>query len=55
MDRLSAPKERLLAFVRIGSKANRERLARGMSTWQLCSELHKEGGALAKEIRGALY
>src|SRR5229473_243879 len=48
-DRLSAPKERLLAFV--GSiQANREQLARGgCPLGSLCSELHKEGGALAKK------
>src|SRR6202011_5943771 len=47
-DRLSSPKERLLAFV--GSiHANREQLARGgCPVGGLCSELHKEGGALAK-------
>src|SRR3984957_20089706 len=48
-DRLSAPKQRLLAFV--GSvHANREQLARGgCPVGGLCSELHKEGGALAKK------
>src|ERR1700680_4263705 len=48
-DRLSSPKERLLAFV--GSvKANREQLARGGCPLSvLCFELHKEGGALAKK------
>src|SRR6202042_2228192 len=48
-DRLSSPKERLLAFV--GSvQANREQLARGgCPLGALCSELHKEGGALAKK------
>src|SRR5258708_23640299 len=48
-DRLSSPKERLLAFV--GSvHANREQLARGgCPVGGLCSELHKEGGALAKK------
>src|SRR2546428_12357151 len=47
-DRLSSPKERLLAFV--GSvQANREQLARGgCALGGLCTELHKEGGALAK-------
>src|ERR1700737_3619228 len=49
MDRLSSPKERLFAFVeRIQS--NREQLARGgCPLGGLCSELHKEGGALAKK------
>src|SRR3981189_277030 len=48
-DRLSAPKERLLAFVS-SIQANRERLARGgCPLGSLCSELHKEGGALAKK------
>ncbi len=48
-DRLSSPKERLLAFV--GSvHANREQLARGgCPVGGLCSELHKEGGALAEK------
>src|SRR6266699_953717 len=48
-DRLSAPKERLLAFV--GSvQANREQLAHGgCPLGGLCTELHKEGGALAKK------
>src|SRR5467141_2958296 len=47
-DRLSSPKERLLAFV--GSvQANREQLARGgCALGGLCMELHKEGGTLAK-------
>src|ERR1700731_4737237 len=47
-DRWSSPKERLLAFV--GSvQANREQLARGgCPLGGLCTELHKEGGALAK-------
>src|SRR5258707_14259942 len=48
-DPLSSPKERLFAFV--GSvHANREQLARGgCPVGGLCSELHKEGGALAKK------
>jgi AcrR family transcriptional regulator len=48
-DRLNSPKERLLAFV--GSvQANREQLARGgCALGGLCTELHKEGGALAKK------
>ena len=48
-DRLSSPKGRLLAFV--GSvQANREQLARGgCALGGLCTELHKEGGALAKK------
>src|SRR3984893_11097179 len=48
-DRLTSPKERLLAFV--GSvHANREQLARGgCPVGGLCSELHKEGGTLAKK------
>jgi TetR/AcrR family transcriptional regulator, transcriptional repressor for nem operon len=49
MDRLSSPKERLFAFVeRIHS--NREQLARGgCPLGGLCTELHKEGGPLAKK------
>src|SRR6266481_4349094 len=48
-DRLSSPKERLLAFVS-SIQANRERLARGgCPLGGLCTELHKEGGALAKQ------
>src|ERR1700730_15464968 len=47
-DRLSSPKERLLAFVG-NVQANREQLARGgCALGGLCTELHKEGGALAK-------
>jgi TetR/AcrR family transcriptional regulator, transcriptional repressor for nem operon len=48
-NRWSSPKERLLAFV--GSvQANREQLARGGCPFgSLCSELHKEGGTLAKK------
>src|ERR1700724_1500848 len=49
MDRLRSPKERLFTFVaRIQS--NRERLARGgCPLGGLCTELQKEGGALAKK------
>jgi AcrR family transcriptional regulator len=48
-DRLSSPKERLLAFV--GSvQANREQLARGgCPLGELCTELHKVGGVIAKK------
>src|ERR1700680_1511063 len=48
-DRWSSPKERLLAFVgRV--QWNREELARGgCPVGGLCSELHKEGGVLAKK------
>jgi AcrR family transcriptional regulator len=49
MDRLSSPKERLFAFVESIHK-NREQLARGgCALGGLCSELNKEGGALAKK------
>src|SRR5467141_5094566 len=49
MDRLSSPKERLFAFVE-SVHGNREQLARGgCPLGGLCSELHKEGGALAKK------
>src|SRR5713226_7528831 len=49
MDRLSSPKERLFAFVESVHR-NREQLARGgCPLGGLCSELHKEGGALAKK------
>jgi AcrR family transcriptional regulator len=48
-DRLSSPKERLLAFVH-SVQANRAQLARrGCPIGGLCTELHKEGGALAKK------
>jgi AcrR family transcriptional regulator len=48
-DRLSSPKERLLAFVD-NIQANREQLVRGgCPLGGLCSELRKEGGALAKK------
>jgi TetR/AcrR family transcriptional repressor of nem operon len=49
MHRLSSPKERLFAFVESVHR-NREQLARGgCPLGGLCSELHKEGGALAKK------
>ena len=49
MDRLSSPKERLFAFVESVHR-NREQLARGgCPLGGLCTELHKEGGALAKK------
>jgi AcrR family transcriptional regulator len=49
IDRLSSPKERLFAFVE-SIHGNREQLARGgCPLGSLCSELHKEGGALAKK------
>ena len=49
MDRLSSPKERLFAFVE-SIHRNREQLAReGCPLGGLCTELHKESGALAKK------
>jgi TetR/AcrR family transcriptional repressor of nem operon len=49
LDRLSSPKERLLAFVERIHR-NREQLARGgCPLGGLCTELHHEGGALAKK------
>src|SRR6266576_1840846 len=49
IDRLSSPKERLFAFVE-SIHGNREQLARGgCPLGGLCSELQKEGGALAKK------
>jgi AcrR family transcriptional regulator len=49
MDRLSSPKERLFAFVE-SIHRNREHLAsEGCPLGGLCTELHKEGGALAKK------
>jgi TetR/AcrR family transcriptional repressor of nem operon len=49
IDRLSSPKKRLFAFVE-SIHGNRERLARGgCPLGDLCSELQKEGGALAKK------
>src|SRR6266436_9897753 len=49
IDRLSSPKERLFAFVERIHR-NREQLARGgCPLGGLCTELHKEGGALAKQ------
>ena len=54
IDRLSSPKERLFAFVE-SIHSNREQLARGgCPLGGLCTELHKEGGALAKKS-AALY
>jgi TetR/AcrR family transcriptional repressor of nem operon len=53
-DRWRSPKERLLAFVS-SVQANREQLARGgCPLGGLCTELHKEGGVLAKKS-GALF
>src|SRR5216683_6231574 len=49
MDRLSSPRERLFAFVE-SIHSNREQLARGgCPLGGLCTELHKEGGPLAKK------
>ena len=49
LDRLSSPKERLFAFVE-SIHSNREQLARGgCPLGGLCTELNKEGGALAKK------
>jgi TetR/AcrR family transcriptional repressor of nem operon len=49
LDRLSSPKERLFAFVESVHR-NREQLARGgCPLGGLCTELHKEGGDLAKK------
>src|SRR6202022_2890130 len=49
MDRLRSPKERLFAFVE-SIHRNQEQLARGgCPLGGLCTELHKEGGALAKK------
>jgi AcrR family transcriptional regulator len=49
MDRLNSPKKRLLAFVE-SIHGNRKQLASGgCPVGGLCSELHKEGGALAKK------
>ena len=49
IDRLSSPKKRLFAFVE-SIHGNRERLARGgCPLGDLCSELRKGGGALAKK------
>src|SRR6202051_51244 len=49
LDRLSSPKDRLFAFVE-SIHGNREQLARGgCPLGGLCSEWHREGGALAKK------
>ena len=49
LDQVASPKERLLAFVD-DIHQNRKQLARaGCPLGGLCSELHKEGGALAKK------
>src|ERR1700730_4178012 len=49
IERLSSPKKRLLAFVE-SIHGNREQLAHGGSPLvDLCSELRKEGGTLAKK------
>lgn len=49
MDKLNSPKERLLAYVDT-IHGKREQLARGgCPLGGLCTELHKEGGPLAKK------
>jgi TetR/AcrR family transcriptional regulator, transcriptional repressor for nem operon len=49
LDKAESPKERLCGFVQIKIK-NRETLARsGCPVGTLCSELHKNGGAVAKK------
>jgi TetR/AcrR family transcriptional regulator, transcriptional repressor for nem operon len=49
LDKANSPKERLCAFVQIKIK-NREELARsGCPVGTLCSELHKDGGSVAKK------
>jgi AcrR family transcriptional regulator len=49
MNRLGSPKERLLAFLD-GIQRNKDQLARGgCPLGGLCSEMHREGGALAKK------
>lgn len=49
LDKADSPKERLCGFVEIKIK-NRETLARsGCPVGTLCSELHKDGGAVAKK------
>ena len=49
LDRLRTPKQRLIAFVD-NIQGSKEQLARGgCPLGGLCSELHKEGGALAKK------
>jgi len=49
LDKAESPKERLCGFVEIKIK-NREGLARsGCPVGTLCSELHKNGGAVAKK------
>jgi len=49
LDQADSPKERLCAFVQIKIK-NRETLARsGCPVGTLCSELHKDGGPVARK------
>jgi AcrR family transcriptional regulator len=49
LDQAESPKERLCGFVQIKIK-NREELARhGCPVGTLCSELHKDGGTVAKK------
>ena len=49
MDRLSSPLERLSAFLD-GIQQNKDQLARGgCPLGGLCTELHREGGALARK------
>src|SRR5437016_9621116 len=55
LDRLSSPKERLLAFVERIHR-NREQLARGgCPLGGLCTELHKEGGGALAKKSAALF
>ena len=55
IDRLSSPKERLFAFVE-SIQGKREQLARGgCPLGGLCSELQKEGDALAKKSAALLH
>ena len=49
MDRLSSPKERLFAFVEAFIGTGSSLRAGDVALGGLCTELHKEGGALAKK------
>lgn len=54
LDQAQSPAERLCGFVQVKIK-NRDELARsGCPVGTLCSELHKEGGAVAKKSTGLL-
>src|SRR5437588_585253 len=51
LDRAGSPKQRLCGFVDIKIKNRRELARLGCPVGTLCSELHKDGGPVAKRSR----